>query len=575
MVEERAQRHLAAILAADVVGYSRLMEQDEVGTLAALKARRKDLIEPLLSRYSGHIFKLTGDGLLAEFGSAVNAVQCAVDLQQAMAEANAGQPEARTIVIRIGVNLGDVIVDGGDRFGDSINIAARLEGNAEPGGILLSGPTYENVKGKVNAGFDDLGTQTFKNISERVHVYRAAGARPIAAPKATAEKPSIAVLPFDNMSGDPAQRYFSDGIAEDIITDLSRFRSLVVIARHSSFQFRDKAVDVRRIGHELGVQYVVEGSVRKSGDRLRITTQLIECVGGTHLWSERYDRSQADLFEVQDDVVQAIVGSIAGQVYGAAFEKVRRKRTEHLGAYDCYLRGLAADQSTGPDADVESGRWYEKALELDPDYAEALAQLSVNAVHQAFYSDSPDRFEHAIELANKAVALDPNNSWSHCALGLATLWGRSLAAAASHIETALRLNPNDADQLMMCSIYYFCAGQFDEQRRLISTAKKLNPLPPSFYRFMEGRNEYYQRHYETAAQLLECVGPNPNYWVYCWLAACYVKLGKISEARNEIAKALKLKETLTIRTMAADWPFAMADDLNHILEPLREAGLPD
>jgi len=575
MVEERAQRHLAAILAADVVGYSRLMEQDEVGTLAGLKARRKNLLEPLVVQHRGRIFKVTGDGVLVEFSSAINAVQCAIDLQHAMAEANEGQPTDRSIVLRIGVNLGDVIIEGGDRYGDAVNVAARLEGESEPGGILISGTTYDNVKNKISAGFEDLGTQTFKNISEPVRVYRVAGTRSVAAPKVTTDRPSIAVLPFDNMSGDPEQRYFSDGITEDIITDLSRFRSLIVIARNSSFQFRDKAVDVRRVGRELGVQYVVEGSVRKSGDRLRITTQLVESAGGSHLWSERYDRSLADLFEVQDDVVQSIVGSIAGQVYGAAFEKVRRKRTENMGAYDCYLRGLAIDQSTGPDVDIECGRWYEKAVELDPDYAEAVAALSVNALHQAHYSDSSDRFERAIELADKAVALDPNYSWSHCALGLAKLWGRSLAAAASHIESATRLNPNDADQLIMCSIYYMYAGQFDEQRRLILTAKKLNPMPPSFYRLHEGMSEYYQRHYETAAQLFEGVGPNPNYWVYCWRAACYVKLGRIAEASKEIAKALKLKGTLTIRGLAAHWPFANAADLNHVLEPLREAGLPD
>ena len=541
-----------------------------------MKARRKNLLEPLVARHRGRIFKVTGDGVLVEFSSAINAVQCAIELQHAMAEANEGQPNDRSIVLRIGVNLGDVIIEGGDRYGDAVNIAARLEGEAESGGILISGTTYDNVKNKIDAGFDDLGPRILKNIAEPVRVYQVAGTRPQppAMPSPTTDRPSIAVLPFDNMSGDPEQQYFSDGITEDIITDLSRFRSLIVIARNSSFQFRGKAVDVRRIGRELSVQYVVEGSVRKSGDRLRITTQLIESVGGSHLWSERYDRSLAELFVVQDDVVQSIVGSIAGQVSGAAFEKVRRKRTESLGAYDCYLRGLAADQSTGPDADVEGGRWYEKALELDPDYAEPLAQLSLSAWHQAHYSDSADRYERAIALANKAVALDPNNSWSHCALGLATLWGRSLAAAASHIETALRLNPNDADQLMMCSNYYFFAGQFDEQRRLILRAKKLNPLPPSFYRLMEGMNEYYQRHYETAAQLLERVGPNPNYWVYCWLAACYVKLGKITEARNEIAKALKLKGTLTIRAIVAGSPFAKADDLNHYLEPLREAGLP-
>jgi len=573
MTEERTQRHLAAILAADVVGYSRLMEQDEVGTLTALKARRKQFVEPLVALHQGRIFKITGDGVLVEFGSAVNAVQCAIDLQNAMAQANVDQPEDQSIVLRIGVNLGDVIVEGGDRYGEAINIAARLESSAEAGRILISSVIYDNVKSRIKADFEDLGTQTFKNISEPVHIYGIAATRSVAAPRLTVDKPSIAVLPFDNLSGDPEQQYFSDGITEDIISGLSRFRSLVVVARNSSFQFRGKAVDVRRIGRELGVQYLVEGSVRKSGDRLRITTQLIECAAGMHLWSERYDRNLTDLFAIQDDVVQFIVSSIAGQVSGAAFEKARRKRTEHLGAYDCLLRALEAERSTGPDADAQCRKWYEKALELDPNCAEALASLAVNALNEAFYSDAVDRYERPLALASKAVALDPNNSWSHCALGLATLWGRSLSAAASHVETALRLNPNDADQLMLCSNYYYYAGQFDEQRRMILTAKQLNPFPPSWYRLMEALSEYQQRRYETAAQLLERVGANPNYWVHCWLAACYVKLGKMPEAKSEIAKALRLKGTLTMREMSI-LPFANADDMNHFLEPLREAGFP-
>jgi adenylate cyclase len=574
MAEERAQRHLAAILAADVVGYSRLMEQDEVGTLATLKARRKNLLKPLVSKHRGRIFKITGDGVLVEFRSAVNAVRCAIDLQQAMAEANVGQSEDRSITLRIGVNLGDVIVEGADRYGDAINIAARLESNAETGGILLSGATYDNVRHKIDAAFQDLGTQTLKNISEPVHIYCIADTPSVAAPRMTGDKPSIAVLPYENMSGDPGQQYFSDGITEDIITDLSRFRSLVVVARNSSFQFRGKAVDVRRVGRELGVQYVVEGSVRKSADRLRITTQLIECAGGMHLWSERYDCSLIDLFAIQDEVVQSIVSSVAGQVSGAAFKRARRKRTEHLGAYDCLLHAMEWHRSTGPEADEECRRWYEKALELDPNCVEALGGLAVNALNEAFYSDAADRFERPLALATKAVALDPNNSWSHCALGLATMWGRSLAAATSHIETALRLNPNDADQLMYCSSYYFFAGQFDVQRRLILTAKRLNPFPPSWYRFGEARSEYHQRHYEAAAQLLERMGTSPNYWVHNWLAACYVKLGKMPEAKREVAKALKLRGTLTLREIAR-MPFAKADDRDHLVEPLRQAGMPE
>jgi TolB-like protein/class 3 adenylate cyclase/cytochrome c-type biogenesis protein CcmH/NrfG len=584
------ERHLAAILAADVVGYSALMERDEAGTFARLKAGRKQLFEPEIERHHGRIFKLMGDGLLAEFTSVVDAVECAVALQRGLTERDASVPEDERFQVRIGVNLGEVIVDGEDRYGEGVNIAARLEELAEPGGIYVSGKVSKEVEKKLAFGFEPLGERQLKNIAEPLSVYRvlidasaAAGARhvyriadtpSVAAPRMAEDKPSIAVLPYENMSGDPGQQYFSDGITEDIITDLSRFRSLVVVARNSSFQFRGKGVDVRRIGRDLGVQYVVEGSVRKSADRLRITTQLIECAGGMHLWSERYDFRLTDLFAIQDEVVQSIVSSVAGQVSGAAFKRARRKRTEHLGAYDCLLHAMEWHRSTGPEADEECRRWYEKALELDPNCVEALGGLAVNALNEAFYSDAADRFERPLALATKAVALDPNNSWSHCALGLATMWGRSLAAATSHIETAVRLNPNDADQLMYCSSYYFFAGQFDVQRRLILAAKRLNPLPPSWYRFGEARSEYHQRNYEAAAQLLERMGTSPNYWVHNWLAACYVKLGKMPEAKREVAKALKLRGTLTLREIAR-MPFAKADDRNHLVEPLREAGMPE
>jgi TolB-like protein len=301
MGEERVQRRLAAILAADVVGYSRLMEADEVGTLAALKARRKEVLEPLVVQHQGRVFKVTGDGVLVEFTSAVNAVQCAVDLQQGMAAANDGQPEERHIVLRIGVNLGDVMVEGSDLYGEGVNIAARLEALAEPGGILVSGTAYDHVRNKVQVGFDDLGLQGLKNIAELVRAYRVVGMPTVPVPNYTtiSDKPSIAVLPFLNVSGDPEQEYFSDGITEDIITELSRFRSLYVIARNSSFAFKGKAVKVQEIAKELGVAYVVEGSVRKASTRIRISAKLVEAAGGAHLWVERYDRPAEDIFAIQ------------------------------------------------------------------------------------------------------------------------------------------------------------------------------------------------------------------------------------------------------------------------------------
>jgi adenylate cyclase len=325
MAEERAHRRLAAILAADVVGYSRLMEQDEAGTLAALKTRRKGILQPLVIEYSGRIVKVMGDGVLVEFASAVNSVACAVELQKHMASANVGMSDKHHIVLRIGINLGDVMVEGSDLYGDGVNIAARLEGIAEPGAILVSGAAYDYVKNKVAVGFDDLGTRTLKNIVEPVRVYRVAGTPRVFVTKAATDKLSIAVLPFTNMSGEPEQQYFSDGITEDIITELSRFRSLSVLARNASFQFRDNSIDIKQVGHELGVQYVVEGSVRKFGDRIRITAQLIDAASGNHLWAERFDRDQRDIFAVQDQVVRTIVGTLVGRLEAADIEQAKRK----------------------------------------------------------------------------------------------------------------------------------------------------------------------------------------------------------------------------------------------------------
>ena len=344
MVEERTQRRLAAILAADVVGFSRLMEQDEAGTLDALKARRRDVLEPLIAKHQGRVFKVTGDGVLVEFASAVDAVQCAVELQHAIAAANGGQTEDRHIVLRIGVNLGDVMVEGSDLYGDSVNIAARLETLAEPGGILLSGTAYDYVRNKVKVGFDDLGVQSLKNIAEPVRAYRVTGTPSVtvAAFKLATDKPSIAVLPFTNMSADPEQQYFSDGITEDIITELSRFRSLFVIARNSSFQYRGKEVDLRRVGRELGAQFVIEGSMRKVGNRVRVTAQLIDALSGNHVWAERYDREMHDIFFLQDELAHAVAATVSNRIETVGRERTARLSSVGLTAYDLILRANAS-----------------------------------------------------------------------------------------------------------------------------------------------------------------------------------------------------------------------------------------
>jgi len=574
------ERRLAAILAADVVGYSHLIEMDESGTLTALKARRKQVLEPLVAKHRGRIFKVTGDGVLIEFASAVNAVQCAVDLQQGMVAANGDLSEDLRIVLRIGVNLGDVIVEGGDRYGEGVNIAARLEGIADPGDILISGTTYDHARNKTNVTFENVGTQSLKNIVEPVRVYRVAGTPRVSVgtARSATDKPSIAVLPFTNLSGDAEQQYFSDGITEDIITELSRFRSLFVIARHSSFQFRDKAADVRRVGRELGVRYVAEGSVRRTGDQLRITAQLIDAATGNHLWSERYDRALADIFAVQDAVVQAVVASVAGRVTTAEIEQARRKRTDSLDAYECCLRGLGYWQMNSAEANAESQRWLEKAARLDPEYAEPLTRLSINAAVHAS-QDAAD-FEPALALAAKAVALDPNNSWSHCALGIAKLFSGAVAASADHFRIALRLNPNDPDQMVWCAMYHVYAGEFTAAHALFIAAERLNPLPPIWYKGGKAITEYGLRHYATAAELFEGMVNDPSSWepsswIHFYLAACYERLGRSLEAKTQIARALKVKPDLSLRVVAVSEPYVRADDMEHLLEPLRKAGLPE
>jgi TolB-like protein len=365
MAEKRVQRRLAAILAADVVGYSRLMEIDEAGTLATLKSRRKAVLEPIVAKHQGRIFKIAGDSVLVEFASAVNAVQCAFDLQEAFAAANADPSGDHQIVLRVGVNLGDVMVEGSDLYGDGVNIAARLETHSEPGGILVSGTAFDYVRGKVKVEFEDLGVQSLKNITEPVRAYRVIGtpAASVAASRPSFDKPSIAVLPFTNLSGDPEQQFLSDGIAEDIITELSRFRSIFVIARNSSFQYREKAVDVRRVSRELGVQFVVEGSIRKIGSRLRITAQLIDATTGNHLWAEKFDCALDDVFTVQDEVVQKIVARLEGRVAASIIDETRRKPTQNMAAYECVLRGIKHLRLRT--TTTNSGELFQRAMELD------------------------------------------------------------------------------------------------------------------------------------------------------------------------------------------------------------------
>jgi adenylate cyclase len=376
---DEVERKLAAILAADVAGYSRLMGADEEGTLRTLKRHRAELIDPKITEHHGRIVKTTGDGLLVEFPSVVDAVRCGAEMQLAMAARNRETPEERRIEFRLGVNLGDVIVDGGDIYGDGVNVAARLEGLAEPGGICISRAARDQVRDRLDLELEDLGEQNVKNIARPVRVFRVvleSGGGPPASALELPDKPSIAVLPFANMSGDAEQEYFAEGISEDIITELSRFNSVFVIARNSSFTYKGRDVKVQEVARDLGVEYVVEGSVRKAGNRVRVTAQLIEAASGNHLWAERYDRDLEDIFAVQDEVTQTVVATVAGRLEAAEMERTKRKPTERLAAYDYLLQGKDLHHRVTKEANAEGLEMLEKAIELDPDFAEAHAWLA-------------------------------------------------------------------------------------------------------------------------------------------------------------------------------------------------------
>jgi adenylate cyclase len=443
------ERKLAAILAADVVGYSRLMAENEADTFDRLRVHRKELFEPEIAKHHGRIFKLMGDGLLAEFSSVVDAVECAVMLQREMAKRNEDIPEERRIKVRIGINLGDVIVEGEDRHGDGVNIAARLQELAEPGGLAVSGTAYDHLQGKVELSLEFAGEQQVKNIARPVRVYWARLERSVTVekpPLTLPDKPSIAVLPFQNLSGDPEQEYFADGVVEEIITALSRFRHLFVIARNSSFTYKGRAVDVKQVGRELGVRYVLEGSVRRAGNKLRITGQLIDTATGAHMWADRFDGVLEDIFDLQDQVTISVVGAIAPKLEEAEIERVRRKPTASLDAYDHFLRGMAGLHRWSREGNEEALAHFYRAIELDPNFGPAnglAARATCNAMPGGWIVDRAREVGEVGRLARRAVELGHDDAVALCTAGfaLAELVGEAEDGDA-YIEKALALNPN-------------------------------------------------------------------------------------------------------------------------------------
>ena len=579
MAEERVQRRLAAILAADVVGYSRLMEQDEAGTLATLKERRKQVLQPLVVRHQGRVFKVAGDGVLVEFSSAVNAVQCAVDLQRAMATANGDQPKDRHIVLRIGVNLGDVMVDGSDLYGEGVNIAARLQAIAEPGGILISGTAHEHVGTKAKVSFEELRAQTLKNIAQPVRLYRVTGT-PVVVVTATnpvSDKPSIAVLPFTNMSGDPEQEYFSDGLTEDIITELSRFRNLLVVARNSSFTFKGQAVDVKEVGRKLGARYVVEGSVRRASNRIRITAQLLESATGNHLWAERYDREMEDIFAVQDELVRAISGVIPGQLDRYAVENLRRKPPDNLTAYDSELRGRWALTHWNEGLSVAL-KWFEKSIKADPDYALAQAGIAVVYAYQIpAHGLSPEStIARAKEYAQRATVLDDRNPTVQAYAALAYVFSCEYELSWKHAERAIALNPNDSYALFVKAIVLTYSGRMQEALEFFAKSERLEPYAPDDQRLDCLCDCHYMLHNYDKVIEIHSVYQNVPAFLYLILAAAAAQLGRREQARDAVKDYERLRPAghdavaMISHQMRMCW---QQEDRDHWLDGYRKAGI--
>jgi adenylate cyclase len=501
------ERRLAAIFAADVVGYSRLMERDEASTLAALKAHRKSIVEPLLAKYHGRLIKLMGDGILVEFASAVSAVACAVELQATMEAANADLPEDRQILLRIGVNVGDVLVEEGDLYGEGVNIAARLEALANPGGVLVSQTVFAHVRGKVPLSFQDLGEQVLKNMAERVRVYRVSGiaaseVRNDARGAVGPSRPAIAVLPFVNMSDDPEQEYFSDGITEDIIIDLSKVSALSVLSRHSTFVFKGGAVDTAQVAQQLKAGYIVEGSVRRAGGRVRITAQLIDASKNDHVWAERYDRDLKDIFALQDEISEAIVAALKVRLLPDERKAIESRSTQNPDAYQLYLLAGYYQTQWSVRTQEISLRFCHRALEIDPNYARAWARA---AVCQSFLYMFGRRKESGAAAANKALSLDPTLATAHAAKGYALFHaGRHVEALAAH-EESLRLDPDSYE---------------------VRTGFGLTCM------YM-GRPEAAIEHFERGAQLLET-----DYVCLSMAAACYRALGRDDECKSAARRAL-------------------------------------
>ena len=588
-------RKIAAILAADVVGYSRLAGADEDRTLARLRALRSDLIDPTISVHHGRVVKRTGDGALVEFRSIVDAVRCAIEVQNGMVERNAGLPPERRIEFRIGIHLGDVVEESdGDLMGDSVNIASRLEGIAKPGTICLSEDAYRQVKARLDLAISDLGTTQLKNIAEPIRVYSvevgvAAQARPAtgdehAAQEKPAErlalpdKPSIAVLAFQNMSGDPEQEYFSDGITEDIITDLSKLSELHVIARNSTFTYKGKPVDVRQVGRELRVRYVLEGSVRKAGNRVRVTGQLIDATNGAHIWADRFDRDLTDIFAVQDELTQEIISALKIKLTTQK-SLIAGGGTKNMDAHDLFLRGreLVSGNKRDREMFVEANRCLRRAIELDPNYAGPYAALGWAFImdYQNRWSDTPETsMDQAERFIGEAIAKDDKDPFVHYVAALHSLWKKDYGRWAHEADRALSLNPNYGNAHLARGLLHVYTGEPDKGISYIECAMRLDPAQQQYRHFL-GTAYLLAGNYETAVAILkERIAITPTTDLSrALLASALGHLGRLEEARQIWRELKEINPRYAYVDHFARLPFRDPAEVDKLTEGLRKAGL--
>jgi adenylate cyclase len=591
----RPARRLAAILAADVAGFSRLMGIDERGTYERLKALRLGIVDPAVAEHAGRIVKLMGDGLLVEFGSAVNAVECATAIQRGMATSHGDLPLDRRIRVRIGINLGDIIVEGRDIYGDGVNVAARIEALAPPGGIAISEDLRRHVRNKIEIPFEDLGERRLKNIAEPVRIYQipasffapaalaAVGKERVpaltASPTVPEDKPSIVVLPLENMSDDPGQAYFSDGIAEDIITDLSKISGLFVIARNTAFTYRGRALNLKEVCGELGVRFALEGSVRRAGNRVRITAQLIDGISGGHVWAERYDRDLHDIFEVQDEVTREIVAALKVHLTPDERRLAQSRGTNSIEAYDRFLRGRQLFWQTSRETIERAQALFEEAIRLDPAFSLAHAYLAFTHALQSINRWSPD-LERSFELAqgsvDRALALDPKEAEAHYVQGIIHLWRhRKVDEAIADGEQAIALDPNFARGYGSLGAALHYAGRSEEALQRLETMARLDPHTPGPYQHFWAQAHFALGHFDDAVALLKVrLARQPHSDVSrVLLAACYGHLGQAEAARSEWAEALLINPDYSLEERRRILPYKNPADFERVVEGLRKAGI--